>query len=74
MEIYVPSLKHRIEAVFWKWFCEYLTTELAAVHNYNTAEYGPNALKMIQLEVGEDPQKFHGIDITNVLRRRFVDG
>lgn len=42
IEIYVPSLKRRLFAVFWYWFREFMSTELGATHDWSIAEYDAN--------------------------------
>lgn len=55
-EIYVPSLKRRLLAVSWKWFKEYISAELGAIHDCYIAEFDDTTkqLNLLGSAVGSD--------------------
>lgn len=48
METYVPSLKQLLVAVSCKRLCQYITTDLSAVHEFFIVEYDSDSVELEQ--------------------------
>lgn len=68
MEIYLPTLKHLLLAGFLKQFCQYVTMELVAVHDWNSAQYNHDSSELELFGVDGEHMERQRSDTTTVLQ------